>query len=72
MKVHTKDIVLAAYIKCMGHPVESINIENSKGTFTFDVPDASIIDAFHLGNAMIEPVSFNNTIKLLTTACRRP
>lgn len=72
MKVHTRDIVLAAYLKCKGHHLDSVDIDNGKGTFTFEITDNTDIDQFHLGNSSVEPVSFNNTIKMLTTACRRP
>ena len=72
MELHTKDIVLAAYLKCTGHTIVSIDIDKQKGTFIFEIEDNSIIDQFNLGNASVEPVSFNNTIKMLTTACRRP
>lgn len=67
----TTDIVLAAFLKVSGHQVTGIEKQGQKGTFVFsNVPD-EFIRAYDLGKALVEPVSFNNSIKQLTTSVRR-
>lgn len=67
----TTDIVLAAYLRVGGCQMTGIEKQGQKGTFIFvNVPD-SAITAYDLGNAQVEPVSFNNAIKQLTTSVRR-
>ena len=67
----TADINLAAVLKLKGFHLDSIDVVGTKGTFNFvDVPENEILD-FDLGNQRVEPVSFNNQIKSLTTSVRR-
>lgn len=67
----TTDIVLAAYLKLSGCQMLCIEKQGQKGTFVFkDVAD-DLISQYDLGAARVEPVSFNNTIKQLTTSVRR-
>jgi len=67
----TTDIVLAAFIKLSGHELVKITKKGLLGTFIFkDVP-ANTIEHFHLGSGLVEPITFNNAIKSLTTAVRR-
>ena len=67
----TSDIVLAATLKIKGVKLVNIEISGTKGTFVFENVDKSILMDFDLGNIKVEPVSFNNTIKQLTTSVRR-
>ena len=69
--IDTQDIVLAATLKVMGYKLHHIEKTGNKGTFFFEDVDESVITDYDLGNAMVEPVAFNNTIKALTTATRR-
>lgn len=67
----TTDIVLAAFLKLNGCAITRIEKQGQKGTFIFDSVTPSLIEAYDLGNARVEPVIFNNTIKQLTTSVRR-
>lgn len=68
---NTTDIVLAAFLKVYGVSMLRIEKQGTKGTFVFaDVPQ-NLISDYDLGNARVEPVNFNNTIKQLTTSVRR-
>ena len=67
----TSDIVLAAFLRLSGCQMSGIEKQGQKGTFVFvNVDDALVVD-YDLGLARVEPVSFNNTIKQLTTSVRR-
>jgi len=69
--IETSDIVLAAALKVKGYKLDRIEKEGNRGVFCFaDVDDTALTD-FDLGKTVVEPVSFNNTIKALTTATRR-
>lgn len=67
----TSDIILAACLKLHQHVMVSIEISGSKGTFVFSNVDDVLLSEYDLGNLRVEPVSFNNTIKQLTTSVRR-
>jgi len=67
----TTDIILAAFIKLSGHELTKITKKGSLGTFIFRDVSAALIEQFHLGNGLVEPIAFNNTVKFLTTAVRR-
>lgn len=48
-----------------------IEKQGQKGTFVFaDVP-SNLLVSYDLGQALVEPITFNNTIKSLTTSVRR-
>lgn len=67
----TSDIVLASYLrlnKCQMLRIEKVG---QKGTFVFSNVSDELIEAHDLGNALVEPVAFNNMIKQLTTSVRR-
>lgn len=67
----TTDIVLAAYLKISGCKMTEIEKHGQKGTFVFkDVPE-NLISTYDLGEALVEPVAFNNAIKQLTTSVKR-
>jgi hypothetical protein len=69
--IETSDIVLAASLKVKGYKLDRIEKQGNRGIFCFaDVDDAVLIE-FDLGKCLVEPVSFNNAIKALTTATRR-
>ena len=67
----TSDIVLAACLRMNDKEMVRIEIIGNKGTFVFaDVSD-DFIQQYDLGHQSVEPVSFNNTVKQLTTSVRR-
>jgi len=67
----TTDIILAAVLKVKGYKLQNIDVRGNKGTFNFeDVPESIVLE-YDLGSLQVEPVSFNNAIKALTTSCRR-
>ncbi len=67
----TTDIILAACLKINGYTMSSIERNGNKGTFVFEnIPDHFVED-FDLGKIQVEPVTFNNAIKQLTTSVRR-
>jgi hypothetical protein len=49
----------------------SIERSGNKGTFIFEDVDDDFIQKFDLGNVSVEPITFNNAIKQLTTSVRR-
>ena len=67
----TSDIVLAAYLRLSGCQMLGIEKQGSKGTFVFEEVADELILTYDLGQARVEPVAFNNTIKQLTTSVRR-
>lgn len=68
----TTDIVLAASLKIMGFNLAFIEKNGNKGTFFFENVDEEVINDYDLSKLKVEPVAFNNAIKALTTATRRP
>lgn len=70
-KFNTTDIVLAATLKVLGYTLTDIEKTGNKGTFFFDGVREDVIATFDTGRCSVEPVSFNNAIKSLTTAVRR-
>lgn len=71
MQYKTSDIILAACLKNKGFVLSKIELQGSKGIFVFNQVDTSVIYEYDLGKMLVEPVSFNNTIKQLTTSVRR-
>lgn len=67
----TSDIVLASFLKLAGCQIIDIEKQGEKGTFVFSNVRDDLIRAYDLGQAAVEPISFNNTIKQLTTSVRR-
>lgn len=67
----TTDIILAACLRLEGFPMASIELTGTKGTFVFDDIDYSFVDSYDLGQCRVEPISFNNMIKQLTTSVKR-
>ena len=67
----TSDIVLAAYLRLNGCSMTGIEKQGQKGTFVFEGVTEDILRVYDLGQASVEPVAFNNTIKQLTTSVRR-
>jgi len=67
----TPDIVLAATLKTLGYSMNRIEKSGNKGTFFFVNIPVEVINEFDMGQCRIEPISFNNHIKSLTTAVRR-
>lgn len=67
----TTDIILAACLRLNNHQLLSIEVNNTKGTFVFENVDKQLLADYDLGKVRVEPVSFNNTIKQLTTSVRR-
>lgn len=69
--ISTSDIVLAATLKVKGFVLNRIEKNGNKGIFIFDDVDVSVVADYDLGKCLVEPISFNNAIKALTTATRR-
>ncbi len=69
--ISTSDIVLAATLKVKGFVLNRIEKNGNKGIFIFDDVDVSVVEDYDLGKCLVEPISFNNAIKALTTATRR-
>ena len=67
----TSDIILAACLRLNGCDMISIEKEGNKGTFVFINVDSQFVADYDLGKVKVEPVSFNNMIKQLTTSVRR-
>lgn len=67
----TTDIVLAAFLRLTGCQMAGIEKQGQKGTFVFNNVDDALVSSYDLGQALVEPVAFNNTIKQLTTSVRR-
>ena len=71
MNFETSDIVLASALKVQGCKLVDIKKEGNRGTFCFAEVHQGALDAFNLGQMLVEPVTFNNALKALTTAVRR-
>jgi hypothetical protein len=73
MKKHieSSDIVLAAALKVKGYKLDRIDKQGNRGIFCFADVDVEVLAEFDLGKCLVEPISFNNAIKALTTATRR-
>lgn len=71
MSFNTTDIVLAASLKLHGSELIRIERTGNKGIFIFSNVSDEFIEDYDLGKVQVEPVSFNNTIKQLTTSVRR-
>jgi hypothetical protein len=69
--ISTSDIVLAAALKVLGYKLDRIEKSGNRGVFCFADVDEGVLAEFDLGKCLVEPVSFNNSIKSLTTAVRR-
>ncbi len=67
----TSDIILAACLKITEANMVKIELNGNKGTFIFEDVDAEYIDDYDLGKCLVEPVTFNNAVKQLTTSVRR-
>lgn len=67
----TTDIILAAILKLKGYDMIDIIRVGNKGTFVFDSVNDEDVKEFDLGKSLVEPVTFNNAIKQLTTSVRR-
>lgn len=71
MEYTTSDIILAAFLILNQQKLLTIHKKENLGIFVFDSPDLTLIRDYDLGKALVEPVSFNNEIKRLTTAVKR-
>ena len=67
----TTDIILAACLRLEGFTMQSIELSGNKGTFVFEDIDQEFVNSYDLGQCQVEPVTFNNMIKQLTTSVRR-
>lgn len=70
-KFKTTDINLASVLKLKGYTLTDIERNGNKGTFVFLGVKDDDVKEFDLGKTLVEPVTFNNTIKQLTTSVRR-
>lgn len=67
----TSDIVLAATLKVKGYRLDRIEKDGKRGIFCFGDVDSEQLTKYNLGQATVEPVTFNNAVKALTTATKR-
>lgn len=67
----TTDIILAAVLRINGVEIIDIEIMGTKGTFVFCNVDEDFLVQYDLGKVLVEPVTFNNMVKQLTTSVRR-
>jgi len=67
----TTDIVLAAFLRLNECTMLGIEKVGQRGTFVFEQVDDSLVKTYDLGKALVEPIAFNNMIKMLTTSVRR-
>ena len=68
----TTDIILAACLKINGYILDSIKKgDSNKGIFVFKNVSKEFVAEYDLGKTLVEPVTFNNAIKQLTTSTRR-
>ena len=67
---NTTNIVLAALLKLDGYRMVKITKEGNRGTFHFEHVPQQELDDFLLGNALVEPTSFNNEIRSLTAVIK--
>lgn len=67
----TTDIVLAAFLRLNECVMLGIEKVGQRGTFVFEQVDDNLVRTYDLGKATVEPIAFNNMIKMLTTSVRR-
>lgn len=68
----TCDIVLAACLKIHGAPLHTITKKGNQGTFWFDARDhEKMIEDFFYDRLFVNPNTFHNAVKLLTSAVRQ-
>ncbi len=67
----TTDIMLAAVLKLHNFSLDKIVIMGSKGVFYFKDVVQKVEEDFYNGKLAVEPISYHNNIKFLTTAVRR-
>jgi hypothetical protein len=67
----TSDIILAATLRVLGHKLVAIEKVGMKGTFHFNHVSEDVLNDFDCGKILVEPQSFNQQIRSLTTATRR-
>lgn len=71
MHFKTSDIVLASTLKINGIPLLDIEMVGTRGVFVFDSVSKELLQSFDLGELTVEPNSFHQAVKQLTTAVRR-
>ena len=71
MQYKTSDIVLAASLKVEGFHLSSVELQGTKGIFIFESVEQDFLDRFDLGQVTVEPSTFHNAVKQLTTIVRR-
>lgn len=67
----TTDIILASTLKTHNYGIIRIDVNGNRGTFIFKDVDFEFLNQYDLGNIKVEPITFNNNIKQLTTSVRR-
>lgn len=71
MQFKTSDIVLASTLKVKGIPLIDIEMTGTRGIFVFELVNEALLQAFDLGDILVEPNTFHQAVKQLTTAVRR-
>jgi hypothetical protein len=67
----TTDIILAAVLRINDAELIDIEVAGTKGTFIFCNVDGDFLTQYDLGKVLVEPITFNNMVKQLTTSVRR-
>lgn len=67
----TSDIVLASTLKINGYELDSIEKIGNKGSFRFNGVDKEFLQDYDLGKLRVEPSTFNNAVRALTTSVKR-
>ena len=71
MMLKTSDIVLAATLRVKGYVLSAIETTGTRGVFVFEGVDEGTLDRFNLGEIVVEPNTFHQSVKQLTALARR-
>lgn len=69
--IKTSDIILSAYLRCLGYPLAQLVKEGNRGVFYFTDVDTEDIQDYDPGRAKVEPAQFSQAVRTLTVAARR-
>ena len=70
MEFKTTNLALAAYLRYTNTPLDAITKEHKLGTFYFVEVKEEDLRIFNLGQALVEPLHYNQLIKALTLAVK--
>ena len=67
----TTDLILATVLKENGNVLDKITTQGIKGIFYFLDVEKDFLVSYDTGKLLVEPVSFQNSLRSLTAAVRR-